>query len=86
MTESFKLRNPTKDTHKAVIREHRDHKVEYVLKPGDEIDVPLKHFRGIFMVRCNVQSCRDLGYCTKAHAGNIEGGQVPAFSYEPQGE
>lgn len=45
--------------------------------------LPIRYFRGVFQVRCAVPSCRERGYCTKAHAGDMVPAQAQRLTYEP---
>jgi hypothetical protein len=70
---------------------HNDNKKDALLESGADIftipgggtlELPLKWFRHAFMVRCKDQAHRDLGYCTQACPGVIEGGSLgAAYSY-----
>jgi hypothetical protein len=79
MPETFTVTNPTKSAQRLDLRGPQPE--IHVIEPGASLTLPLKFFRAVFHVRCDVASCRERGFCVAAHQGAIEGGLAPALTY-----
>jgi hypothetical protein len=84
MSDTFTVHNPTLSSQRLeflgpMAKTH-------IIEPGASIELPMRLFRAVFHVRCTEQPCRELGFCTRAHPGAIEGGMAPALTYSTEGE
>ena len=88
MPETFTVHNPLDTPQEFTIHHHHGgpgfgpSAETFTVPPHASLELPLHFFRAIFVVRCSVQSCRELGFCCKAHKGEILGGKAPRLIYE----